>query len=400
MSRKGAIIIQTLVLVLLLRHGYHASCKLALQIDGDSPIGAQEERSRLIRIDLFESNEFELDTNLRHLKGQTGTTRYHVVDPKFIGEVGIGNPRQEFKLFFDSASSNLWVPTLTCQSCGDKTRYNSSASRTFVKDGARVQFGSYYGFRSIDRVTLGDLVIENQTFSEMALIDVDLNLKPYDGVFCLGLDVMAEGQVVTPLRRMLNEGLIDQEVVSIYRSLDRKGQIVFGGIDSNHYKGQIVYTPNVIPWTWAVKIQGVALKGASVCQTGCTAAIRTSSSFVSGPPDQIAALNKAIGAEPDKHDNTTMVISECNISELSSLKFTVEGQVLSLAPEHYTRRAARDGKLVCVSLLRPVVFSIPDWWILGAPFIGNIYTVLDQSNNHSRVGFAQTVQTNQVSHPW
>lgn len=401
MPRREAGLVLILALVLPLYHSYYASCKQALRIDSGSLTEVQAEESRLIRIELFENESETLDTQDRkpgHPKGHT--TWYHGVDSKFIGAVGIGNPKQEFKLFFDTTTSNLWIPTLTCQNCGDKNRYNSSASRTFIKDGSPIQFGAYYGVKSVDRVTLGDLVVENQTFAEMVLIDIDLNLKPYDGVFCLGLDVLAEGQVATPLRQMLNQKLIDREVVSFYRSPDQKGQIVFGGIDQNHYKGQIVYTPNIIPWTWAVKIEGVAVGNVSVCQRGCTAAIRTSSSFVSGPPDQIAAINKAIGAEPDKYDNTTMVIPDCKFSEFLSVKFTIEGQILSLAPEHYIRRATRDAKLVCVSLLRPVTFSITDWWVLGAPVIGNIYTVLDQSSNHSRVGFAQTAQTNQIVHFW
>jgi hypothetical protein len=80
---------------------------------------------------------------------------FNLQDSEYYGTVSIGSPAQTFKVVLDTGSSNLWVPSATCNgqtypSCTNHTEYNSARSATYVKNGQSLQLaygsGSCEGF--------------------------------------------------------------------------------------------------------------------------------------------------------------------------------------------------------------------------------------------------------------
>ncbi|KAL6770501.1 ASP1 [Auxenochlorella protothecoides x Auxenochlorella symbiontica] len=238
------------------------------------------------------------------------------MDAQYYGEIGLGTPPQPFQVVFDTGSSNLWIPSSKCSyfsiACYLHSQYNAEASSTYLEDGRdfAIQYGSgaLTGFLSNDVLTLGDLKIEDQIFAE-AVNEPALAFiaAQFDGILGLGFPEIAVNKVPPPFQQALKQKLLDEPVFSFW--LNRKvedgeagGELVLGGVNKDHYKGEHVWAPITRRGFWQFKldsleVEGVAL-GKGSCEDGCQAIADTGTSLMVGPPLAIDSINKAIGAKP------------------------------------------------------------------------------------------------------
>ena len=103
--------------------------------------------------------------SFKKAKGQEEDTEY--LDLQFFGTIAIGTPEQNFRVVFDTGSSDLWVPSYK----GDKNdqlyngerKYKSSDSSTYINDNRpfaiKYGTGSIEGFLSKDTVHIGNLKV-------------------------------------------------------------------------------------------------------------------------------------------------------------------------------------------------------------------------------------------------
>ncbi|KAK7245886.1 hypothetical protein RIF29_40740 [Crotalaria pallida] len=232
------------------------------------------------------------------------------LDAQYYGEISVGNPPQKFTVIFDTGSSNLWVPSNKCYfslACFFHSKYKSSQSSSYKANGtsADIQYGSgaISGFFSYDDVQVGDVVVKNQIFIEATREPgVTFVAAKFDGILGLGFQEISVGNAVPVWYNMIEQGLVKEPVFSFW--LNRKpeeaqgGELVFGGVDPAHFKGEHTYVPVTHKGYWQFAMGDVLIGGepTGYCAKGCSAIADSGTSLLAGPTAIITMINQAIGA--------------------------------------------------------------------------------------------------------
>ena len=116
------------------------------------------------------------------------------------------------------------------------------------------------GFVSNDKVKIGDLTIDHQDFAE-ATSEPGLAFAfgRFDGILGLGYDTISVNHITPPFYSMVNQGLLDQPKFAFYLGDEEEGsELVFGGIDQNHYTGDFVKIPLRRKAYWEVEFDAIS----------------------------------------------------------------------------------------------------------------------------------------------
>ncbi|XP_072743890.1 uncharacterized protein [Anoplolepis gracilipes] len=314
------------------------------------------------------------------------------LDLQYFGPITIGTPPQSFTILFDTGSSNLWVPSAKCdsnnQACQTHNKYDSSKSSTYKPNGEPLSIyygtGSLSGILSSDTVNVADLQVQNQVFGEAITEPGETFVYAnFDGILGMGYDSLSEDGVTTVFTNMVNQKLVEEPLFSFYLSRDPKadlgGELILGGIDQNHYEGELSYVPVTEKGYWQIAMDSVQVgDDPTGCKGGCQAIADTGTSLIVGPEDDIDKINEAIGA--DEYGNI-----DCGtLDKLPVINVVLNGKLYPLKPQDYVLQLPNeDGSVSCSSGFSGSYDSL---WILGDVFLGRYYTVFDMGNN--QVGFA------------
>ncbi|XP_058926493.1 pepsin A-like [Kogia breviceps] len=314
------------------------------------------------------------------------------LDMEYFGTIGIGTPPQHFTVIFDTGSSNLWVPSIYCSSraCSNHNRFNPQKSSTFKGTNNTVSIaygtGSMTGVLGYDTVQVAGLSDTNQIFG---LSETEpgssLYYAAFDGILGLAYPSISSSGATPVFDNMWNQGLVSQDLFSVYLSKDDKsGSVVqFGGIDSSYYTGTLNWVPVSSEGYWQITVDSITMYGQPIaCINGCQAIVDTGTSLLAGPTSAISNIQSYIGATEDPYGS--MVISCSSISSLPDIIFTINGVQYPVPPTAYILQSQGG----CVSGFQGM--NIPTFsgelWILGDIFIRQYYTVFDRANN--QVGLA------------
>ncbi|KAI9888647.1 MAG: Vacuolar protease A [Vezdaea aestivalis] len=308
------------------------------------------------------------------------------MNAQYFSEISVGTPPQTFKVVLDTGSSNLWVPSSSCSSisCFLHSTYDSSSSSTYHKNGSNFEIrygsGSLSGFISQDTVTIGDLKIKRQDFAEATEEPgIAFIFGQFDGILGLGYDTISVDKVVPPFYNMINQKLIDEPVFAFYLSSsdDDVSEVVFGGVDKDHYKGKMTHLPIRRKAYWEVELDTIALGDESADLESTGAILDTGTSLIALPTTLAELLNKQIGA---KKGFTGQYSIDCSKkASLPDMTFTLAGYNFTISPEDYILDVSGS----CISSFMGMDFPEPigPLIILGDSFLRRWYSVYDLGMN-------------------
>ncbi|XP_066499816.1 pepsin A-like [Hoplias malabaricus] len=305
----------------------------------------------------------------------------------YYGVISIGTPGQSFQVIFDSGSSNLWVPSVSCSSkaCLNHKRFNPRASSTFksTNQALSIQYGtgSMTGYLGYDNVQIGGITVKNQVFGLSKTEAPFLATIAADGILGLAYQSIASDNATPVFDNMMSQGLVAQDVFSVYLSSNsEQGSVMlFGEIDDSLYTGDIYWIPLSSETYYQVTMDSVTINGQIVaCAGGCQAIIDTGTSLIVGPTSGINKINSWIGATTDIYGDATVSCS--TVPCMPSITFTINGYTFTIPASSYVFQDSSG----CWS---GFTGSRDQLWILGDVFIRNFYTIFDRSNNS--VGLAQ-----------
>ncbi|KAJ5094064.1 hypothetical protein N7456_009925 [Penicillium angulare] len=316
------------------------------------------------------------------------------MNAQYFSEVEIGTPPQTFKVILDTGSSNLWVPSSGCNSiaCFLHSKYDSSSSSTYEHNGTdfeiRYGSGSLSGFVSQDTLQIGDLKVKNQDFAE-ATSEPGLAFAfgRFDGILGLGYDTISVNKMVPPFYNMINQGLLDEPLFAFYLGDTSKdgdnSEVTFGGVDKDHYTGEITTIPLRRKAYWEVELNAIKLGDETAELENTGVILDTGTSLIALPSTLAELLNKEIGAT--KGFTGQYSVDCAKRDSLPDLTFTLSGHDFTITPFDYVLEVSGS----CISTLMGMDMPEPvgPLAILGDAFLRKYYSIYDLGNNS--VGLAK-----------
>jgi saccharopepsin len=168
---------------------------------------------------------------------------------------------------------------------------------------------------------------------------------------------------------MMTQDLLDEPIFTMRfgNSSDDGGEVLFGGIDGDHYTGDISYVPIRSNGPWQIDLEDVIIRDERIkLQEMTTAGINTGTLYIQASSDIVETINSKIGAKRTWYNHWTIDCTK--ISDLPDIYFYIGGKPYGLSSADYIL----DFQGTCVSAF---VAGPPEtsYWTLGEPHT-NIYS--------------------------
>lgn len=311
-------------------------------------------------------------------------------DNVHFGSILLGTPPQEFTVIFDTGSGNLILPSVLCKGKGcdghKKYDFNESSTAKFpVKDktggsGAVISFGTgdIEGDYFRDKFCIAPQICTTIDFiGSTKQSAFPFAETPFDGILGLGLTGLSMGKHFNVIDELYANDQLPFGTFS-FRVLDRShSEITFGGYKAEALASDILWTRVIENRYWTVQVDDVTIDNndASLCKSGCRAAVDTGTSIMIGSFAMKKALTKRIDVRYDCS----------NFDALPWIGFKVNGKILNLSPNEYM-----DGRGYGCALAFMAMDIPSSMLIFGLPLLRRFVTIYDRSV--PRIGFAVAKQ--------
>eukprot|EP00398_MALV-I-01_sp_L67-1_P000651 gene651-577_t len=325
--------------------------------------------------------------------------------------VGIGTPRQDAKMIFDTGSSHFWVNSDFCKSdvCVNKNQFFMDKSSSFLqrtdKRSRDVTYGAGYVrmLYGTDKVWFGDQQLPTPEMIGLAYdMDPDAFRElPNDGIIGLGpISGLSMSERPESLLSFFKETqALPRNIFTVYLSpgnpgsKESKGWIEFGDVPTRYMANpdaELSWVPIVRGgrW-WEMRLFDVYVGAQSTgyCRRHrCSAVADTGSTDIAVPMEDYRMLQKHIRTRRDCSQTgdippLTFVFETTNGK---TARLTIPGSQFIMSYESQITHTTH-----CETYLRPLpaAFAARSTYVLGMPFLRQYLSVYDFEND--RVGFTE-----------
>lgn len=284
-------------------------------------------------------------------------------------------------MLIDTGSANTWVFSSDCKSdtCSIHNTFGKEDSTTLksTTDSWDLAYGtgSVSGIVGNDTVAFANFTL-NMGFGLAVNASDDFNNYPMDGILGLGRRISDQLGTPTVMDVLQTQGKLSQNVIGVHlhRAADgsKDGEIVFGGIDTGKFSGNLAYTKTANDNAWEIPVDDFLLNGTPCNFTGRTAIIDTGTTFILMPPNDADALHNLISGSAAVGEGFTV---PCNAN--AKLEVKINGKLYQIQAKDYIGKAVSGSTTTCNSNIIGHQAFGPQEWILGDVFLKNVYAVFD-----------------------
>ncbi|GAA6041674.1 hypothetical protein JCM8097_003078 [Rhodosporidiobolus ruineniae] len=316
-------------------------------------------------------------------------------DSLWAGTLSIGTPASPFLIDFDTGSSDLWVPSVSCtsQACARKRKYDptkSSSSLSVPSKQLNIRYGdgsTTSGGVYTDTVTIAGLTAVNQTLGSATTLSASWVNDPQDGLAGMGYQSLSQLRSAPFFQSLVAQGKLSSPMFSFKLSSTSVGpsELFLGGMNPQYYvAGTTQWTPVTYQAYWSVNAQ-VQVNGNAVSTPLTSFIVDTGTTVNVAPTSWAAAFYANVpGAAAWQNGYYTV---PCNA--VPTISFTFAGTTTRWPISQFNLGRTGSGSSLCVGSIVGQDIGI-NGVILGDNFLKNVYATFDLGNN--RVGFSQQKQ--------
>ncbi|KAI0064928.1 acid protease [Artomyces pyxidatus] len=309
----------------------------------------------------------------------------------WYGTISVGTPAVKFTVDFDTGSSDLFLPSSTCNStCSGHTAYDTSASSTAkdIKKTFQLQYGdgsTVSGEQYTDTVSIAGLTATAQTVGAASTYSQGFESSqfPADGLMGMGFQSISDYNAPPVFQTLISQNQVDDPSFG-FKFSESGAELYLGGADSSLYSGDFTYSPVTQQGYWQTKFDSFSVDGKSVVSS-TAAIIDTGTTQIVGDSTGIAAIYKGIsGAASAPQFGDGIYTIPCSYNTSTSITFG--GKLFDIAASTVNLGPASQGSDTCIGGFAADDQLSGQFWIVGDVFLQNVYTKFDVGN--SQVGLA------------
>jgi cathepsin D len=328
------------------------------------------------------------------------------LNAQYYGPVTIGSPAQNFKVVYDTGSSNTWVPGKDCKVL-KRDKYDHTKSTSYIANGSSFSIlygsGAVKGAIDADDVAIGGLVAKQHLFAETTQEPgITWDVGRFDGILGFGWPQIAVNGIPPYFNTLVAQHEVGAPVFSFFFGTTKGGglprtggELTLGGADPAHYEGELSYVPVSKKGYWQVTADSMTVGTEPVKAGAFEAVLDTGTSLLALPLLEAAKINSKLGClnlgiecefvKPNPDDPS----STCpDPATLPALTVTLGGKAYELSGDDLLVKITSAGQTICLSGIMGFPGPLPGGIgaILGDVFLKKFYASFDVGQ--ARVGLA------------